>query len=163
MKSDGFTGSGIIGVISDTHGTLRPEAASMLRGVDMIAHAGDVGGLDILRSLEAIAPVKAVHGNMDSGVIRSFLDDSATFEFQGLKIHLLHDLSHLAVDPVKLGVRMVISGHSHMPEAREENNVLYLNPGSAGPKRLNKPVSLAKVTFQGNRLLVRHFDLEGVK
>ncbi len=163
MNSGGSTGTGVIGVISDTHGMLRPEAARIFSGVDRIVHAGDIGSVDILKSLEAIAPVTAVHGNTDSGIIASFLNDSETFKFKNFKFHLLHDLVHLGVDPLKSGIRMIISGHSHMPMAREENDVMYLNPGSAGPKRLNKPVSLAKVTVMDNRLLVRHFDLERFK
>jgi len=163
MNSEGSTVTGIIGVISDTHGMLRPEVSRIFSGVNMIVHAGDIGGMDILKSLGTIAPVTAVHGNTDTGIIASFLNDSETFKFKNYRFHLLHDLAHLGVDPLKLGIRMIISGHSHIPLAREENDVMYLNPGSAGPKRLNKPVSLAKITVMDNRLLVRHFDLESFK
>jgi putative phosphoesterase len=163
MNLDCITGTGVIGVISDTHGLLRPEAARILSGADIIVHAGDIGPLDVIKSLETIAPVTAVHGNTDSGIIASFFNDSETLEFKGLKIHLLHDLSHLSVDPAKLGVRLVISGHSHMPMARKKNSVMYLNPGSAGPKRKDKPISLATVTLRDDRLQIRHFDLEEFK
>lgn len=159
MHSEGFAGTGAIGVISDTHGMLRPEVSRIFKGVDMIVHAGDIGNADILKSLETIAPVTAVSGNVDGTVISAFLNDSETFEFKGFKFHLLHDLARLAIDPKSQGIHMVISGHSHLPEFRRENDVMYLNPGSAGPKRFEKPISLAKVTARKESLRVKHYNL----
>lgn len=159
MQSAGPAVTGIIGVISDTHGMLRDGAVRILTGVDMIAHAGDIGRIDILRSLEKIAPVTAVSGNIDSGVVRTFLDESETFEFKGFKFHLLHDLTRIDIAPESNGTHMVISGHTHMPELNRKNGVMYLNPGSAGPERPRKPVSLARITIQEGRLWVRHFNL----
>jgi putative phosphoesterase len=159
MKSAGQTDTGVIGVISDTHGLLRDEAARIFKGVDMIVHAGDVGGQDILNSLEKIAPVTAVSGNMDGGMIRTFLEEEEAFEFKGFKFHLIHDLAQISVAPESQGIQMVISGHTHVPLLRKKNGVMYLNPGSAGPERPNKPISLARVTVQGGRLWVRHFTL----
>lgn len=163
MHSDGFAGAGVIGVISDTHGILRPDAVRVFKGVDIIVHAGDVGAMDVLNSLETIAPVTAVHGNVDQGIVKAFLNDSETFEFKGFKFHLLHDLSRISIDAASLGIHMVISGHTHTPEIRESKNIKYLNPGSAGPKRAGKPVSMAKITVRQDRLEVTHFDLEGFK
>lgn len=159
MGSAGLEGTGAIGVISDTHGLLRPEVSRIFKGMDMIVHAGDIGSPDVLKALEAIAPVTAVSGNVDGCIISAFLNNSETFEFMGFKFHLLHDLGQLAIDPQNLGIRMVISGHTHLPEVRRENGVLYLNPGSAGPARFKKPVSLAKVTVREGRMWVKHFSL----
>ena len=159
MYSEGSAGTGAIGVISDTHGMLRPEVSRIFEGVDMIVHAGDIGSADILKSLEAIAPVTAVSGNVDGTVISAFLNDSETFEYKGFKFHLLHDLSRLTIDPKSMGIDMVISGHTHLPEIRSDNGVMFLNPGSAGPKRFEKPISIAKVTARDQRLWVRHFNL----
>lgn len=163
MSSEGYSPSGAIGVISDTHGLFRSEVTRIFSGVDLIVHAGDIGRTDILRSLETIAPVTAVYGNVDSATIAAFLNEYETFSFQGFKFHLLHDLYRLEIDPISHGIHMVISGHSHLPEVRKENGVIYLNPGSAGPKRPDKPVSLAKVAIQNGRLWVKHFDLGRIK
>lgn len=159
MHSEVSAAAGVIGIISDTHGMLRVEVPRIFKGVDMIVHAGDIGSTDVLKSLETIAPVTAVSGNIDGAVISTFLNDSENFEFKGFKFHLLHDLARLAIDPKSLGIHMVISGHSHLPELRREDGVMYLNPGSAGPKRFKKPISLAKVTARDGRLWVKHFNL----
>ena len=161
MNSEGVTTTGVIGVISDTHGLLRRDVCRIFNGVDMIVHAGDVGSMDVLNSLETIAPVTAVYGNMDGGIIAAFLNESEIFEFCGFKFQLLHDLSRLTIDPAAFGIHGVIAGHSHFPEVKTENDILYLNPGSAGPGRPNKPVSLAKITVRDGRLWVKHFDLGG--
>lgn len=159
MQSEVQTDTGVIGVISDTHGLLRIEAARILKGVDMIVHAGDIGSKDILNSIEKIAPVTAVSGNMDEGMIRTFLEEEESFEFKGFKFHLIHDLARLTVSPESKGIKMVISGHTHTPELQKKNGVMYLNPGSAGPERPGKPISLARVTVKDDRLWVRHFTL----
>jgi putative phosphoesterase len=159
MHSAGSADTGVIGVISDTHGVLRGEAPRIFKGVDLIVHAGDIGSMDILKSLEAIAPVTAVSGNVDDGILRAFLDESETFDFKGFKFHLIHDLCRIDISPEAHGIHMVISGHTHMPELRKKEGVMYLNPGSAGPERPRKPVSLARVTVKDGRLRVRHFNL----
>jgi len=159
MLSEGSADIGAIGVISDTHGMLRPEVPRLFKGVDMIVHAGDIGNANILKSLETIAPVTAVSGNVDGAVLSAFLSDSETFEYKEFKFYLLHDLARLTIDPKSLGIHMIISGHSHLPELRRENGIMYLNPGSAGPKRFDKPISLAKVTVREGRLWARHFNL----
>ena len=162
MQSESYKASGTIGVISDTHGMLRLEVSRIFKGVDIIVHAGDVGGIDILNSLESIAPVTAVRGNVDGGVVSAFLNESETFEFRGIKIHLLHDLSRLSIDPKAHGVKIVVNGHSHLPEVINQNGIIYLNPGSAGPRRANKPISVAKVTIQDGLLLPKHFHMEEI-
>jgi putative phosphoesterase len=159
MQSESETATGVIGVISDTHGLIRNEVARIFKGVDMIVHAGDVGNIDILKTLEKIAPVTAVHGNVDSGVIRALLEEEESFEFKGFKFHLIHDLARITAVPESNGIGMVISGHTHVPELRKKNGVMYLNPGSAGPERPGKPISLARVTVKDSRLWVRHFTL----
>jgi putative phosphoesterase len=159
MQPYGETGTGVIGVISDTHGLIRNDVARIFKGVDMIVHAGDVGNIDTLKTLEKIAPVTAVHGNVDGGVIRTFLEEEESFEFKGFKFHLIHDLARITVAPESLGIKMVISGHTHTPELKKKNGVMYLNPGSAGPERPSKPISLARVTVKDGRMWVRHFTL----
>jgi uncharacterized protein len=148
-----------IGVISDTHGLLRTEVHGIFESVDMIVHAGDIGSKDILNDLEKIAPVTAVIGNMDSGIMAVFLNETETFEFGGFKFHMRHDLSQLAIDPSLSGIDMVITGHTHLPELTFRNGVMYLNPGSAGPERRNKPISLAKLTLQNGKISAMHFYL----
>ena len=135
----------LLGVISDTHGLLRPEALRALRGVDRIIHAGDVGNREILKALGAIAPVTAVRGNTDWGDWTKGLAGTEVVEVGGASIYVLHDLALLDLSPEGAGFDAVISGHTHLPEVRRSGGVLYLNPGSAGPVRSNKPVSLALV------------------
>lgn len=150
---------GVIGVISDTHGMLRTEVLEIFHGVDMIVHAGDIGTMEILKTLEAIAPVTAVNGNMDYGAATVFLNEAETFEFRNFKFHVRHDLSRIDLNPEVSGIDAVISGHTHIPDLRTENGVMYLNPGSAGPERKNKPVSLAKILIQNGGLSARHVYL----
>ena len=148
-----------VGVISDTHGLLRDGVPEIFKGVEMIVHAGDIGGRSILHALEKIAPVTAVRGNMDSGIIAAFLNEAETFSFGGFSFHVRHDLLKLNIDPAASGVDMVITGHTHLPELKTENGVLYLNPGSAGPERPKKPISLARVSLRNGKLSARHFYL----
>ena len=148
------------GVISDTHGLLRPEIVTFLKGVSRILHAGDVGSSQVLRELEKIAPVTAVRGNSDSGMLAAFLNDTELIDMGEYKIHLLHDLHHLSLDPHAAGIRLVISGHTHTPAFRTIDGVTYLNPGSAGPKRPGKPISAARVAHGNGRFTVRPFVLE---
>jgi uncharacterized protein len=132
-----------IGIISDTHGLLRPEAEKALEGVELIVHAGDVGSPDILTGLKAIAPVFAVRGNVDTGTWAKQLPITTAVEAAGASIYVLHNLRELGLRPESAKFNFVISGHTHQPEQTKRNGVIYLNPGSAGPRRFQLPVSLA--------------------
>ena len=134
-----------IGVISDTHGLVRPQALAALRGSDLIVHAGDVGHPAVLEALGALAPLVAVRGNNDRGAWAEGLATTEVLEVAGVSLYLLHDLGELPVDPAQAGFHAVISGHSHRPKLEWRGGVLYLNPGSAGPRRFKLPVSLARV------------------
>jgi len=149
----------IVGVISDTHGLLRPEAADALRGCDRIVHAGDIGKPDVLAQLRAIAPLTAIRGNIDRWA--TGLPDCEVVEIEGRTLYVLHDLSALDLDPKAAGFDVVISGHSHCPRVSETDGVLYLNPGSAGPRRFTLPVALAVLEVSGEQLDARivHLDV----
>lgn len=134
-----------IGIVSDTHGLLREEALLALRGSDLIIHAGDIGGREIITALEALAPVVAVRGNTDHGSWVDSLPETAVAEAGDALIYVIHDLHLLDVDPAVAGFHMVVSGHSHKPVRSERAGVIYLNPGSAGPRRLQLPITLARV------------------
>ena len=133
----------IVGVISDTHGLLRPAAVEALQSSELIFHAGDVGDPDILDDLMDIAPVVAVRGNVDRGSWADGLSKRETAEAAGRFIFMLHDLAELDLEPVAAGTHVVISGHSHIVRAERRDGVLYLNPGSAGPRRFNLQVTVA--------------------
>jgi hypothetical protein len=152
-----------LGVISDTHGLLRAEAIKLLQDVDMIIHAGDIGPPDILESLQAIAPVVAVRGNMDRGQSGMALPEKESIQIGGTLIHVLHDLNRLKCDPELEGFHLVINGHTHQPLLHTVDGVLYLNPGSAGPRRFSLPISLARVELNKERIYARHFDLDQYK
>jgi putative phosphoesterase len=132
-----------VGVISDTHGLLRPEAALALRGCSLILHAGDVGKAEVLSALRAIAPLVAIRGNNDRGAWADALPRTEVALVDALLLHLVHDVAKLDLDPAAAGFAAVISGHSHQPSARVRDGVLYLNPGSAGPRRFSLPIGLA--------------------
>ena len=140
---------GFVGVISDTHGLLRPEALEALAGSELIIHAGDVGSPDVLESLGRVAPVVAVRGNNDRGVWAETLPEYEALEVNATFVYVLHDLKELDVSPAAAGFRVVVSGHSHRPLAEEHRGVLYLNPGSAGPRRFKLPVTLARLKLNG--------------
>jgi putative phosphoesterase len=142
----------LLGVISDTHGLLRPEALKALQGVDHIIHAGDIGNPDVLVELEGIASVTAVRGNMDWGDWTANLQRTEVVEVGGASIYVLHDLDLLDLIPRAAGFGAVVFGHTHVPEITRADGVLYLNPGSAGPVRGSKPVSLAVVDVVGGSL-----------
>jgi putative phosphoesterase len=131
-----------IGLISDTHGLLRPEARVALKGVDCIIHAGDICKAEVLEQLAQIAPVVAVRGNNDKGAWAESLNEAETMDVGGVKIHVIHDLHELGPAPEASGIQVVISGHSHKPVIRMERGVLFINPGSAGPRRFKLPISL---------------------
>jgi len=141
-----------IGVISDTHGLLRPAAIEALRGVEHILHAGDVGDPAILDALRSLAPVTAIRGNIDVGGPCADLPATEVITLDGHTFYLLHDRQALDLNPLAAGFSAVISGHSHKPLIEWRNGVLYLNPGSAGPRRFSLPISLASVTVQDDLL-----------
>lgn len=132
-----------VGVISDTHGLLRPEASALLAGVEHILHAGDIGRAEVVAQLARIAPVTAIRGNIDVGGWAAAFPETARVSLAGRSIYLLHDLGRLDLDPAAEGLEVVVSGHSHRPSAETREGVLYLNPGSAGPRRFTLPIALA--------------------
>lgn len=138
-----------MGVISDTHGLLRPEALQALEGCQHILHAGDVGRPEVLEALRRLAPVTAVRGNVDRGDWAEALPLSEIIELNGVSIYMLHDLGTLDLNPAAAGFQVVISGHSHQPHIETRQGVLYLNPGSAGPRRFRLPVCLAYLHLHG--------------
>ncbi|MHB8214799.1 MAG: metallophosphoesterase family protein [Candidatus Sulfotelmatobacter sp.] len=142
----------LIGVISDTHGLLRPEALEALRGSEHIIHAGDVGTFEILEILSRIAPVTAVRGNVDKGAWSRQLPDTQVLELGGVSIYVLHDLAQLDLKPKAAGFSVVVSGHSHVPKQETRDEVIYFNPGSAGPRRFKLPVSVGKLSLEGGRV-----------
>jgi uncharacterized protein len=141
-----------IGVISDTHGLLRPQVEQRLAGVAHILHGGDIGRPEVIVGLRRIAPVTAIRGNVDKGEWAEDYPDARTVRLGGRTIYVLHDLKELQLDPVSCGVDVVVSGHSHVPRMETINGVLYLNPGSAGPRRLNLPITLATLELTANSL-----------
>jgi uncharacterized protein len=141
-----------IGVISDTHGLLRPAAIEALRGVEHILHAGDVGDPAILDALRTLAPVTAISGNIDVGGACGYLPATEVITLVGHTFYMLHDRQALDLDPVAAGFSAVISGHSHKPLIEWRKGVLYMNPGSAGPRRFSLPISVGRVTIQGDLL-----------
>ena len=135
-----------IGIISDTHGLLRPEALQALAGVEHIIHAGDIGAPEVIEALRNIAPVDAVRGNNDKGPWAKNIPPCLALEFGGVGIHVLHDVTELDADPTAAGFRVVIAGHSHKPQITERDGVLFVNPGSAGPRRFSLPVTIGYLT-----------------
>jgi len=141
----------LVGVISDTHGLLRPEALTALRESDYIIHAGDIGDAEILEKLTAIAPVTAVRGNVDKEAWARKLPETEALELGGVSVYVLHDVSQLDLKPEAAGFHVVISGHSHVPKCETRNGVLFFNPGSAGPRRFKLPVSVGALTIVDGR------------
>jgi uncharacterized protein len=137
-----------IGVISDTHGLVRPQALRALAGADLIVHAGDVGGPAVLEALRGVAPVVAVRGNNDRGAWAAALSETEVVETDGRSLYVLHDLKELDVDPRAAGFAAVIAGHSHQPRIDRRDGVLYLNPGSAGPRRFRLPIAIAWLAIE---------------
>jgi uncharacterized protein len=151
---------GTMGVISDTHGLLRPQAVRALEGSDIIVHAGDIGSREVLNVLRSIAPLFAVRGNTDNGPWINGVPASDTAQFCGFLFHVLHDFDRLAIDPQAAGIHILISGHSHIPAITRIAGILYLNPGSAGPRRFSLPVTLARIAVQGKELSPEIISLE---
>ena len=150
----------LIGVISDTHGLLRPEAVKALEGVQLIIHAGDIGDPRILRQLARLAPVHAVRGNTDRGDWAADLPHTRGVEVGGVYLYVLHELFCLDLDPAAAGINAVIFGHSHSPRLERQNGVLFLNPGSAGPKRFTLPVTLARLKVDQDSLQAELVELK---
>lgn len=159
MSGERDSAERIVGVISDTHGLVRPAAADALGGVELILHAGDIGGPQVLEALGRVAPVVAVRGNNDKGEWAETIPDWEVVEIGAVSVYVLHDLKEIDISPQGAGFRVVVSGHSHRPSVEERRGVLYLNPGSAGPRRFKLPVSVARLTVTGPDVSARIVEL----
>lgn len=148
-----------VGLISDTHGLLRPEALDFLQGSDHIIHGGDIGKPAILDALAGLATLTAVRGNNDTGAWATSLPETALIEIGGMPIYVLHDLSQLDTDLHAAGVRVVVSGHSHRALVQERNGILYVNPGGAGPRRFRLPITVAELLIDKNSITPRIAEL----
>ena len=144
-----------VGLISDTHGMLRPEALDFLAGSDHIVHGGDIGGPEILERLAAIAPLTVVRGNNDTAPWTRAIPETARVDFGPVALYAIHDLKQLDIDPRAAGVRVVVSGHSHKPACSERGGVLYVNPGSAGRRRFSLPIAAAELIIEGDAVAVK--------
>ena len=151
-----------IGIISDTHGLLRPQATERLMGVHYIIHAGDIGRPEVISELRKIAPTMAIRGNIDRGEWAAEYPDTALVKLGGRSIYVLHNLKELGRDPAAAGIDVVVSGHSHRPRIETVGGVLYLNPGSAGPRRFTLPIALATLELTGDALRPRIHELSKI-
>ncbi|HEV2703365.1 MAG TPA: metallophosphoesterase family protein [Steroidobacteraceae bacterium] len=149
-----------VGVISDTHGLVRPEAVEFLQGCTSIIHCGDICEPQVLDELSRIAPIRAVRGNNDTGSWARRLPEADLIRCGEIVVYAIHDLSQLALDPVAAGVAVVLSGHSHRPHLEKRAGVVYLNPGSAGPRRFKLPVSIAELNIEGTAVTPRIVRLD---
>lgn len=149
----------LVGLISDTHGLLRPEAVRALRGSDLIVHAGDIGKAAVLDALGALAPVTAVRGNADKGVWARGLPKADALEIDQVGVYVIHDVKEIDLIPEAAGIKVIVSGHSHQPSIQERNGVIFVNPGSAGPRRFNLPVSVARMHVQAESVQVELITL----
>jgi putative phosphoesterase len=156
-------GPKLICLISDTHGLLREEALRALRGSELIVHAGDVGEPGIIEALRALAPVVAVRGNVDKGDWASQLPATAVAEAGDTRIYVLHDVHQMDLNPAAAGFHIVVSGHSHKFGRSERSGVLYINPGSAGPRRFQLPITIARLDLSARPWKVEFVDLEKLK
>ncbi len=150
----------VVGVISDTHGLLRPEAVAELKSSELIVHAGDIGTPEVLDELGKIAPVIAVRGNSDKGAWAATLPDTEVVQVGEFSFYVLHDVNELDLDPTAAEFTAVITGHSHRPGVEERNGVLFLNPGSSGPRRFKLPVTLARLHIRDGTLNVEVVELD---
>ncbi|MET3182358.1 UNVERIFIED_ORG: putative phosphoesterase [Variovorax guangxiensis] len=148
-----------IGLISDTHGLLRPEALAFLKGSDFIVHGGDIGNVEILETLAAIAPLTVVRGNNDREAWADGIAETELVKFGDVRLYAIHDLAQIDIDPRAAGVRVVVSGHSHKPKVEERDGVLYVNPGSAGPRRFRLPIAVAELRIDGGTVDARIVEL----
>ncbi|WP_422087782.1 metallophosphoesterase family protein [Variovorax sp.] len=144
-----------IGLVSDTHGLLRPQALAFLKGSDAIVHGGDIGNPGILDALRELAPLTVVRGNNDREAWADGIAETELVAFGGVHLYAIHDLSQLDIDPAAAGVRVVVSGHSHKPKIEERGGVLYVNPGSAGPRRFKLPIAVAELRIDGGAVTAR--------
>jgi putative phosphoesterase len=159
-RSGGRLGTTIrIGVISDTHDLLRPQAIDFLRGSDFIIHAGDICDAMIIDELERIAPVTVVRGNNDMGAWANALPETELVKIGGIFIYVIHDLAQLDIDPHAAGVKVVVSGHSHQPVIEHRDGVIFVNPGSAGARRFKLPISVAELVIAGPSVSARTHEL----
>ncbi len=148
-----------LGIISDTHGLLRPEAHQALLGCDHIVHAGDIGNADVLRELALIAPLTTVRGNNDHGAWAERIPLTQRIAFGGIDVYVLHDLAQIDVDAAAEGIAVVVSGHSHHPRIEHRDGVLFVNPGSAGPRRFRLPVTVAEIVVDAGKVQARIVEL----
>jgi len=148
-----------IGLISDTHGLLRPQAAAFLESCDHIIHGGDVGPEEILQQLALLAPVTAVRGNNDTESWARALPEARLMTVGAVQLYVIHDLAQMSIEPQAVAVAAVISGHSHRPSIRERDGVLYINPGSAGPRRFKLPIAVGELVIEGNSVSARIVEL----
>jgi putative phosphoesterase len=149
-----------VGIISDTHGLLRAEALAFLEGCQHIVHGGDIGTPHVLAQLASVAPVTAVRGNNDPGTWADALPESSLFEVDGTYFYAIHDLAQLDIEPAAAGVQVVVCGHSHRPTVEWRDGVVYVNPGSAGPRRFRLPVAVAELVLTGGAINARIVELE---
>ena len=149
-----------VGLISDTHGLLRPQAVDFLHGSDLIVHGGDICDAAILTALAAIAPVIAVRGNNDRGEWAERLRECELFRIGDAFIYAIHDVAAIDIEPRAAGVQVVVSGHSHRPSIRNDDGILYINPGSAGPRRFKLPISVGELTIDGASVAARTVELK---
>ena len=149
----------LVGVISDTHGLLRPEVAEAFAGVNLIIHAGDIGTADVIKDLKSIAPVVAVRGNNDKDAWAGVIPETEVAKIGRVQIYILHDLKEIGLNPADRHFQVVISGHSHRPSIETRDEVLFLNPGSAGPRRFKLPVSVARLTIDGSAMHAKIIEL----
>jgi uncharacterized protein len=149
-----------VALLSDTHGLLRPEALAFLRGADHIVHAGDIGDAGVLEALRRVAPVTAVRGNNDFGPWAENIAETELLKIGGVSIYVLHDLKRLGLDPAAAGFHVVVSGHSHQPRIDARDGVLYVNPGSCGPRRFKLPISVGEVRISGRSVKPKLVELK---
>ena len=151
--------NGIVGVISDTHGLIRPQALAALADVELIIHAGDIGKPEVLGALKGIAPVLVIRGNNDRETWARDIPDILNLQINGLNLQVIHNVHDIDGDAASLGIHAVISGHSHKPGIVTRNEVLFVNPGSAGPRRFKLPVAVGKIRLEKNKLRARIIEL----
>jgi len=151
---------GKIGVISDTHGLLRPEALAALKDSELIIHAGDIGKLELLATLNRVAPVVAIRGNNDRDAWAKGIPDVLKLQVNGIKLQVIHNVHEFAADPRAGGIDAVISGHSHKPGVSKRDEILYVNPGSAGPRRFKLPIAVGMIYLTGKKLRATIIELQ---